>query len=228
MILAAGLGTRMGSYTENKPKALIEWEGVTLLEYVILKLKEQGFTEIIINLHHFAEMIIDFVGSKDQFGIHIEYSDESTELLDTGGGIKHASWFFGNESFLVYNVDIRSNIDLRNLYEAHLSSNSIVTLAVKERVTSRSLLMNEKGLLGGWRDNRTGKQTLVNELEKNLKPLAFSGIHMLDPAVFKYFPQKRTFSIISAYLELAKSHPVQLYRHDLDEWMDMGKPESYN
>ena len=140
MILAAGLGTRMRPVTNDRPKALVLWEGVPMLEHIILKLISQGFTEIIINVHHFAEMIVDFVKEKNHFGTRIEFSHEIEEPLDTGGGIAHASWFFGNEPFLVHNVDIMSNIDLVKLYNAHAESTAMATLAVKDRVTSRTLL----------------------------------------------------------------------------------------
>jgi len=223
MILAAGLGTRLRPLTDHKPKALLEWKGVPMLEHVILKLKEYGFTQIIINLHHFSEMIIDFVMRKEHFGIRIEFSHETDEPLDTGGGIAHASWFFGNEPFLVYNVDIMSNIDLGKLYKAHIASRSIATLAVKERVTTRSLLMNSDGLLKGWRDNRNGETILVEESREALTPIAFSAIHVMDPEVFELFPEEKRFSIMPFYLDLARTRPVNLYRHDQDSWIDMGK-----
>ncbi len=227
MILAAGLGTRLRPWTDDKPKALLEFQGSTLLGYVIRKLIDSGFDEIIINVHHFAESIIDFVESRHRFGIRIEFSDERDELLDTGGGIKKASWFFSSEPFLVYNVDIRSNIDLGKMFAAHLEKESLVTLAVKDRDTSRSLLMDRKGRLRGWRDNRNGDTVMVRNRTGPMTPIAFSGIQVIDPALFRFFPPQRRFSIIPFYLELAENHPVFLYRHDQDDWMDMGKKGSY-
>lgn len=228
MILAAGLGTRLKPLTDDRPKALVEWKGVPLLEHVVLKLKDHGYTELIINVHHFSEMIVDFVKQKNHFGIHIEFSHEHDELLDTGGGIAHASWFFRDKPFLVYNVDILCNIDLRKLYKTHTNSQALATLAVKERVTSRSLLMNRAGLLKGWRDNRTGETILVGEREEGLIPIAFSAIYIMDPAVLKLFPDEKIFPIIPFYLELAKTRPVNLYRHDQDSWTDMGRLEAYS
>jgi len=228
MILAAGLGTRLKPLTDHKPKALLEWEGIPLLEHAILKLKANGFSSIIINVHHYAEMIIDFVKQKDQFGIHIEFSHEKEELLDTGGGIAFASWFFGDDPFLVYNVDIISTIDLKAMYAAHLKSGAIATMAVKERVTSRSLLMSEDGYLKGWRDNRSGETILTGSSDDGLCPIAFSAIHIMDPKVFTLFPKEKRFSLMPFYLDLAKAHPVNLYRHDRDSWADMGKLESYS
>jgi len=228
MILAAGLGTRLKPLTDHKPKALLEWEGIPLLEHAILKLKANGFSSIIINVHHYAEMIIDFVKQKDQFGIHIEFSHEKEELLDTGGGIAFASWFFGDDPFLVYNVDIISTIDLKAMYAAHLKSGAIATMAVKERVTSRSLLMSEDGYLKGWRDNRSGETILTGSSDDGLCPIAFSAIHIMDPKVFTLFPKEKRFPLMPFYLDLAKAHPVNLYRHDRDSWADMGKLESYS
>ena len=228
MILAAGLGTRLKPLTDNKPKALLEWEGRTLLEHSILKLRSEGFSSIIINVHHFAEMIMDFVKSKNQFEIEIEFSHEKEELLDTGGGIAKASWFFGDAPFLVYNVDIMSNIDLGAMYRDHLESGAIASMAVKERLTSRSLLMSKDGYLKGWRDNRSGETILCGDTAEGLVPIAFSAIHIMDPKVFSLFPKEERFPIMPFYLELAKSHPVNLFRHDRDSWADLGKLESYS
>jgi NDP-sugar pyrophosphorylase family protein len=227
MILAAGIGSRLGKLTENRPKALVEWEGRPLLEHVILKLKSQGFTSIIINVHHYAEMIIDFVKQQDHFGIEIEFSHEKEELLDTGGGIAKASWFLKDQPFLVFNVDVNSSINVDELYRAHLEKGAIATLAVKERVTTRSLLMNREGFLKGWRDNRSGETILVDSLEEQLFPIAFSAVHVMNPDVFSLFPRKKIFPLTPFYLELAKTHPVYLHRHDQDSWTDMGRLESY-
>jgi NDP-sugar pyrophosphorylase family protein len=228
IILAAGLGTRLKPLTDHKPKALLEWEGKPLLEHVVEKLKSSGFTSIIVNLHHHADMIRDFVKQKDYFGIEIEFSHEKDELLDTGGGIAFASWFFGKDPFLVYNVDVLSNIDLRAMYEDHLKSGAIASMAVKERVTTRSLLMDGDGLLKGWRDNRTGETILTHASADGLIPIAFSAIHIMDPKVFTLFPKEKRFPLMPFYLELAKLYPVHLYRHDRDSWTDMGKLESFN
>lgn len=227
MILAAGMGTRMKPVTDKKPKALVEWNGVPMLEHIILKLKKHGFTEIIINVHHFANMIVDFVKRNDYYGIRVEFSHERDEPLDTGGGISHASWFFGDEPFLVHNVDIISNIDLAQLYDAHAGSKAIATLAVKDRDTSRSLLMNQDSMLKGWRDNRSGETILVDGNVKSLVPIAFSAIHVMDPAILNLFPDEKRFPIMPFYLELAKTRPIFLYRHDQDQWTDMGKIEAF-
>ena len=222
------MGTRLKPLTDHVPKALLEWEGKPLLEHVILKLKSEGFNSILINVHHHAGMIMDFVEKKDRFGIRIEFSHEKEQLLDTGGGIANASWFFGPDPFLVYNVDVMSDINLRALLQAHIQSGAMATLAVKERVTSRSLLMNDDGFLKGWRDNRTGETILTGSSASGLTPIAFSAIHVMDPGIFELFPGDKCFPLMPFYLELARTHPVYLYRHDRDRWTDMGKLESYS
>jgi len=228
IILAAGLGTRLGPLTAHKPKALVEWEGIPLIDHVIRKLKGSGFTDIIINVHHHAEMILEHVEKMGCFGIHIEFSHEKDELLDTGGGIANAAWFFDDRPFLVYNVDILSNIDLQALMKAHRESGCIATMAVKQRVTSRSLLMNEERILKGWRDNRSGEMILVDGSDAGLTPIAFSAIHVMDPRIFKLFPPEKRFPIMPFYLELARKEAIFMYRHDQDEWIDMGKLEAYS
>ncbi len=228
MILAAGVGSRLRPLTDDRPKALVEWKGKTLLERVIEKLKEAGFSEIIINVHHFAEMIMEYVERNDRFGITIEFSHEKEELLDTGGGIAHAAWFFGSEPFLVHNVDIYSDIDLELLMSVHKEKRALATLAVKERETSRSLLINSNGFLAGWRDNRTGETIMAAEgNNETLTPIAFSGIQVIDPELIALFPRKRKFPLVPFYLEVARSHPVFLHRHDNDTWIDMGRLDSY-
>ncbi len=228
IILAAGLGSRLGALTVHKPKALVEWEGRALIDHVILKLKNSGFTDIIINVHHHAEMIMEHVENKDHFGIHIEFSHEKDELLDTGGGIANAAWFFDERPFLVYNVDILSNIDLTGLMKAHRESGSIATMAVKQRLTTRSLLMNGAGFLKGWKDMRSGEMILVDGSDTGLTPIAFSAIHVMDPRMFKLFPSEKRFPIMPFYLELARKEAIFMYRHDQDEWMDLGKLEAYS
>jgi len=228
IILAAGLGTRLKPLTDHKPKALVEWNGIPLLDRAVLKLRESGFTDIIINVHHMASMIIEHVEKMDQYGIHIAFSHEKDELLDTGGGIANAAWFFDERPFLVYNVDILSSVNLNTMMEAHRGSGAIATMAVKERVTSRSLLMDKASYLKGWKDNRTGEEILVDHTAADLIPIAFSAIHVMDPSIFKFFPTRKRFPIMPFYLELARTKPVFLYRHDEDEWMDLGKLESYS
>jgi len=227
LILAAGKGTRLGPWTDTRPKALMEFGGETLLEHVIGRLKMDGYEHLLINVHHFADQIMEYVASKNRFGIRIGFSDEREELLDTGGALKKACWFFGNEPFPVYNVDIRSDIDLKKMVRAHREQGALVTMAVTDRPTSRSLLMGEGGLLRGWRDNLSGETLLAGKSGEPLVPVAFSGIQVIEPALTGFFPPEDRFPVIPFYLELAEKHPIWLYRHDGDQWMDMGRKESY-
>ncbi len=228
IVLAAGLGTRLGQLTAEKPKALVEWEGKPLIDHILAKLKTSGFNDVIINVHHHAEMIMEHVQKMDSFGINIAFSHEKEELLDTGGGIKNAAWFFDDQPFLVYNVDILSNIDLAAFMSAHQQHGCIASMAVKQRVTSRSLLMNDEGYLKGWRDNRSGEMILVDGSDAGLSPIAFSAIHVMDPRIFKLFPSEKRFPIMPFYLELARTEAIFMHRHDKDDWIDMGKLEAYS
>ncbi|MDD3541727.1 MAG: sugar phosphate nucleotidyltransferase, partial [Petrimonas sp.] len=158
MIFAAGLGTRLKPLTDTMPKALVPVAGKPLLWHTIQKLKAAGFDEIIINVHHFAGQIRQYIQDNNRFGIRIEFSDETQALLDTGGGIKKASWFFDDEKpFLIHNVDILSDIDLQNLYHFHTNSNSVATLVVSERKTSRYLLFDKNNHLAGWINEKSGE-----------------------------------------------------------------------
>jgi MurNAc alpha-1-phosphate uridylyltransferase len=227
MILAAGLGTRLRPLTDHIPKALIEVNGIPLLERVIQRLKFCGFHDIIINVHHFAEHIIEFLQQKRNFGINIWISDETAQLLDTGGGLKQAAWFFDDgQPFLVHNVDILSDLDLRELYEAHLQSEALATLAVSNRSSSRYFLFNQEHLLCGWQNIKTKEIKITRPtLESDLIPLAFSGIHVLQPAIFDLMPEQDIFSITDTYIQLAADHPIVAFNHDQSFWLDLGRPD---
>jgi mannose-1-phosphate guanylyltransferase len=229
MIFAAGLGTRLKPLTESTPKALIKINNYTLLELQIKKLKAEGFDNLIINVHHFADKIRDFLKHNDYFDCSIEISDESEILLDTGGGLKKAAHFFSKEEpFLVYNVDILSNIDLNKLMQTHRSSSSIATLAVQERKSSRKFLFDKSMNLCGWMNEITGEKIISRETQKQPLPFSFSGIQIIDPKIFKYFPNKDVFSLVELYLNSAKKEMIAGYLHDKDEWMDFGKVENLN
>ena len=227
MIFAAGLGTRLKPLTDMMPKALVEVNGKPLLQLVIEKMKAEGFDEIIVNVHHFAEKIIDFFDANDRFDIRIEISNERESLLDTGGGIKKASWFFDDDKpFLIYNVDILSNIRLRELYEYHLNQKNLATLVCSERKSSRYLLFDRENALKGWINEKTGetKSPLTDFHPEADQKLAFSGIHMLDTSVFSYmkdFPEK--FSIIDFYLSICNKTVIKSYVPKHLELLDVGK-----
>ena len=226
MILAAGKGTRLQTITQNKPKALVEVGSMSMLERLIIKLKVQGVSRIVINVHHFADQIISFLEEKQHFNIPIDISWEKEELLETGGGILHAAKFLeGDESFIVHNVDILSDIDLRKLYAEHISNGALATLAVKNRRTSRYLLFDQESRMHGWENQNTGERIIPKETKKTLDPLAFSGIHVISPEIFPLFTETGSFSIIKTYLHLCTEQQIKAYRHDEGLWIDAGKPE---
>ena len=226
MILAAGLGTRMKPLTDNKPKALIEVSGKTLLETVILNLKKYGFDEIIINVHHFGNQIIDFLKQKDNFGIRIEISDETDQLLDTGGGLKKASRFFDDgKPFLVHNVDVITDMDYGAMMKYHIDKKALVTLAVRKRESSRYLLFDKSMQLCGWTNLKTGEVKISLE-GRSTEKYAFSGIHIIEPEFFEFLGNEKKFYIIDKYLQLAKTKVIKGYDHSSSFWLDVGKPEN--
>ena len=230
MIFAAGMGTRLKPLTDTMPKALVPVGGKPLLQHVIEKLRDAGFDEIIINIHHFGEQIIEFVVSENKFKIRIEFSDERDKLLDTGGAIKKASWFFDDgRPFLLHNVDILSNIDLKQLYNSHLKSNSPATLVCSDRQTSRYLLVDADNRLKGWINDKTGetKSPIPFLQPENYRKLAFSGIHILHPSICNLmldFPDR--FSIIGFYLSLCDREEIACFRPKELKMMDVGKLNS--
>ena len=227
MILAAGLGTRLKPLTDSTPKALVKIKDKTLLELQINKLKSQGFDQIIINIHHFADKVKAYLEQNIFFNCQITLSDESKMLLDTGGGLKKASHFFSDgEPFLVYNVDILSSINLNKLMEFHKASGSIVTLAVQDRSSSRKFLFDDKMSLCGWMNEKTGERLIVKNEHSELFPYSFSGVQVIDPKIFDYHPDKDIFSLVELYLSAAKEEKIIGYVHNEDEWIDFGKIEN--
>ena len=229
MILAAGTGTRLKPLTDKMPKALIPVRGVPMLEHIVMKIKATGFTSLIINIHHFGAQIIDFLASKDNFGLDIQISDERHYLLDTGGGIKQANFLLnGDEPFLVHNVDIFSDVDLQTMYSAHVSSKSLATLLVSRRRTSRQLLFNKKDRLCGWRNRETGeeKSSTPDFDPSNHKEYAFGGVHVISPEIFRRMEEwTGKFSIIDFYLSVCPKYPIRLYTENGIQLIDAGKPK---
>ena len=233
MIFAAGLGSRLKPLTDTMPKALVPVAGCPMLEHVILKLKASGFTEIVINIHHFGEQIIDFLKTNNDFGLTIHISDERDRLLDTGGGIRKARLFFENsgEPFLVHNVDILSDMNLKELYDFHMQSGSVATLLASRRTTSRYLLFNTERKLRGWINKDTGqvKPEGFHYDESLYREYAFSGIHVLSPAVFRLMEAPRwegKFSIMDFYLATCGQTDYSGYLAEKLELIDIGKPET--
>ena len=234
MILAAGLGTRLRPLTDNRPKALVEISGRTLLEITLSRLRTFGIREVIINVHHFADMILDYLKAHNNFGMRIEVSRENV-LLDTGGGLKRAAWFFLDDSkrahpsqmdepFLLHNVDVISTIDIPRMVQFHRENDAPATLAVQDRETSRYLLFNEQLQLCGRRAGRDQKPEIVRP-SPHPQPLAFSGIHVISPRLLPMITEEGVFSIITTYLRLAaQGEKILAFRADEYYWRDLGRP----
>jgi len=217
MVLAAGLGTRLRPLTNSRPKALVELRGRTLLEITIERLKTFGIREVIVNVHHFADVVVDYLKEKGNFGIHIEISREDV-LLDTGGGLKKAGWFFGSEPFLLHNVDVLSTIDLHRMEEFHKQRQALATLAVQDRKTSRYLLFDNNGLLCGKSPTPDPK----------FQSRGFAGITVISPRLLSMMPDEEIFSIVTCYLDLAaRGEKIVGFSADGYEWKDMGRPENF-
>ena len=224
-ILAAGLGTRLFPFTSDRPKALVELNGITLLERAIRKVNELNVSEIIVNIHHFGEKIVEFLEGKGNFNLPIKISDERDQLLDTGGAILKARPLLGeSEPFLVYNVDILSSIDLNELSVYHASRGGLATMAVRDRMTDRYMVFNPEMLLSGWRNIKTGEEKLVRN-NTHLQNYAFSGIQIIEPEIFPLITETGKFSVIQLYLRLAALHTIYGFRDESSLWMDLGKPE---
>jgi NDP-sugar pyrophosphorylase family protein len=229
MILAAGLGTRLRPLTDDRPKALVEIAGRTLLEITLSRLRAYGIREVIINVHHFADMILEYLKTNDNFGMRIEVSREEV-LLDTGGGLKKAANFFledanrFEEPFILHNVDVISTIDLRRLVQFHTENQALATLAVQNREASRYLLFDEQLQLCGRRSGRDQNPEFVRPSQP-VQALAFSGIHVISPRFLTMMIEEDVFSIITSYLRLAAhEEKILAFRADEYYWRDLGRP----
>jgi NDP-sugar pyrophosphorylase family protein len=235
MILAAGLGTRLRPLTDDRPKALVEVAGHTLLEITLSRLRHFGVREVIINVHHFADMVVEYLKQNHNFGMRIEISREEL-LLDTGGGLKKAAWFFSDNfgeadgPFILHNVDVLSTIDLDRMVQFHRQSQALVTLAVQERQTSRQLLFDAQNLLCGRRARKDQEPEFVRSsvrASRQLQPLAFSGVHVISQRLFTRMTEDGVFSILTSYLRLAgEGEKIVAFRADEYYWRDLGKPEN--
>jgi NDP-sugar pyrophosphorylase family protein len=227
LIFAAGMGTRLKEFTNDRPKALVELAGKTLLQHAIEKLIGFGVNDITINVHHFADQVISFIDNHRFANAEIHISDERDQLLDTGGGLKKAAQFLdGNEPILIHNVDVVSNLDLRALESFHLKSKSLGTLVVRQRKTSRYLMFDKNHQLAGWKNIVTGESIVSRENTfAEATPYAFSGIHIIQPELIKLISEEGKFSIIDLYLRLAKTEKITGYIDHSSIWMDLGKPE---
>ncbi len=230
MILAAGLGTRLRPLTDHRPKALVEIGGRTLLEITLSRLRAFGVRQVIVNVHHFPDMIVEYLEANDNFGMHIEISREEV-LLDTGGGLKKAAYFFRGDSngadrpFIVHNVDVLSTIDLRRMSMFHVEHRALATVAVQGRQTSRYLLFDEQLQLCGRRVGSDHHDELVRTSQA-VQALAFTGIHIISPRIFDLMTEQGVFSIINCYLRLAaQGEKILAFRSDEYHWRDLGRQE---
>jgi NDP-sugar pyrophosphorylase family protein len=233
MILAAGLGTRLRPLTDDRPKALVTVAGHTLLEIALCRLRAFGVREAIVNAHHFADRIVEYLIANDNFGMRVEVSREE-ELLDTGGGLKKAAHFFSGgvqEPFIVHNVDVISTIDLGRMMRFHAERAALATLAVQDRESSRYLLFDEQAQLCGRRTGHAAKaEEDKDELARGafgVQALGFCGIHLISPQIFAKMGEEGAFSIIDAYLRLAaQGEKIIAFRADGCYWRDLGRPEN--
>ena len=237
MIFAAGLGTRLRPLTNDRPKAMVEIAGKPMLQHVIERVAAAGFDDITINIHHYGQMIIDFLEQHNNFGLNMHISDERGQLLDTGGGIlKARQWLDGDEPFLVHNTDIITTLDLKAFYDYHLQHDAMATILVKERQTQRYFLFDEDYQLHGWINKATGEvkpDATTLEAAGTLKELAFGGLHVISTRIFPTLERYHRicgadkFSIVPFYIEACKHHPIHGYHPTADyQWLDIGKPET--
>ena len=225
LIFAAGKGTRLKPFTDYHPKALARVNGVPLLERNIKYLQSYGINDFVINIFHFGEQIVEFLKEHDHFGANIEISDEKDQLLETGGGLVFARRFLDfEEDFLILNADILTDLNITEFVEYHQEKKDFATLAVSDRKSSRKLLFNPEMVLRGWVNVETGEQRLA-EFNKGFKPLAFSGIHCMNPAIFGKIKRTGKFSIMEEYLDLMHTEKIHGFEHQA-KLIDVGRPES--
>ena len=230
MILAAGLGTRLRPLTNDRPKALVEVAGQTLLEITLRRLHEFGVRDVIVNVHHFADMVVEYLKKNDNFAMHVEVSRED-ELLDTGGGLKKAAWFFledsqsGDPPFILHNVDVISTIDLARMIALHGERRALATLAMHDRETSRYLLFDEQDGLCGRRHGRGEPQ--MARPTRHARALAFSGVHVISRRFLSEMTERGAFSIIDSYLRLAtQGERIIAFHAEESYWRDLGTREN--
>jgi NDP-sugar pyrophosphorylase family protein len=225
MILAAGKGTRLGKITAGVPKALVDINGISLLRLAVEKCTASGFDDIIINVHHFADLVEEETKKLIKEGFRITISDERAMLLETGGGLFKARDFFDSSSFLLFNADIVTDLDLPAMYRFHKKTNGIATLAARDRNDTRYLLVDPQGMLKGWCNKATGERIITGSGTEELKELAFSGIHIINPEIFQYM-KEGVYTMTALYLQLAHFHKIFTFRHERGYWYDIGTPES--
>lgn len=226
MILAAGLGTRFKPWTDTHPKALAPVNGKSLLQRNITYLQGFGIRDVVVNVHHFADQIVGALQANQGWGSRIMISDESAEVLETGGGLKKARPFLEDAPFVLMNVDILTDMDLGAMIDDHFTHLPLATLAVTGRTTSRYFLFDQEDQLCGWRNTQTGQERMTRPTVTDLLQKAFSGIHVIDPAIFGLIGREGKFSIVDVYLDLAEKQSIRGFDHSHSKLIDVGKPAS--
>jgi NDP-sugar pyrophosphorylase family protein len=227
MLFAAGLGTRFKPWTDRHPKALAVVNGKTLLQRNIEYLQQYDITDVIVNVHHFPDQIIEAIEKNNGWGSTITISDESDELLDTGGGLLKAKHLFFRDTILTLNVDILTEVNLKHFLAHHQQENALITVAVSDRTTLRYLLFNKYNRLVGWRNKKTDETKIVIDA-KEIFEKAYSGMAIFQPEALDLIMLRGKFSLIDAYLQLAPQNKIAAYDHTGEQWVDVGKPESVN
>ncbi len=225
MIFAAGLGTRLGEMSRERPKALVDVNGKTALRMAAEKLTAAGFDDLLVNIHHHPALMREEIERLRTDGFRITISDETAELLDTGGGLLNARSFFAPEPFICYNVDIFTDLDIRDLYQKHLASGALATLAVRHRLGNRFFLVDKSGRIRGWRNIATKEEIITVNSSKGLEEIAFSGIHVLSPQILDMMPEG-IYTMTSIYLMLAGRNTIMAYLYDDGYWFDCGTPQN--
>lgn len=224
MIMAAGKGTRLGDLSRKIPKVLLDINGKSLLRRAVEKCSSAGFDDIIINVHHFADLVEEEIERMRIDGFRITVSDEREKLLETGGGLYKARYFFDNDPFLLYNADIITDFDLKLLFNYHIEKKGLATLAVRQREGLRFFLVDNKGLLSGWCNRSSGERIICCSMNEKLSEIAFSSMHIIEPEIFNYMTEG-VYTMTSLYLQLASDHKIFTFRDDTGYWANVGTPE---
>lgn len=226
MIFSAGLGTRFKPWTDEHPKALAMVNGKSLLQRNIEYLQQYNINEVVINVHHFADQIIDAIKKNNGWGSHVMISEEQEEVLETGGGLLKAKDLLQNgEPFITLNADFLTNLNLNDLKQFHHNKKALISFGITSRKSSRNFLFDEANRLCGWMNSSTGEKRIAID-KPGLQPMAFSCVVVFEPTIFDIIPQRGKFSLVDTYLSLAKEHPIYGYNHTGDKLVDVGKPES--
>lgn len=228
LILAAGLGTRLSPLTDNKPKALVPFRGMPMVERIIRNLAAAEIDHVIVNVHHFAAQLTEYLNGLVIPGVTISVSDEKDRLMDTGGALLHArDYFAGEDAFLVHNVDVMTSLDIPALIRSHRSGSALATLAVKKRITSRSLLFDGEGCLAGWRHNETGEERIIRKDASLLEDYGNSCVQVINMEFMDHFPDTEPLNLTEMYLDLAADNRIHAFIHNEDYWYDLGRYQNF-